>query len=262
MKSTLAVTAFNETTRGGPSILKCIDAAVSHDMIDEIVIVDDHSEDFDDLVDLVKNVPKVQIFKNESNLGVFGNKLSAISHSSGDWIINSDSDNIFSKQAISLVLSRRLDSTVWYCPSFARPKFDYRAFVGSYDASSVGSLIRRGGLAHCFVNTGNQTVNRQEFMKVFERYLNQRADLMMPNYLGLGENDRKLPYWRNVFDACDSLIFNLEWIKNGGTLEIVKGFEYEHFWTGGQDSNYNRAPSEKGQLNEALLSILGEVSCR
>lgn len=261
MKVSFAVTAYEETTRNdGPSIRTCIDAALAHPLIDEIVIVDDKSSDYQGLVEMFINKPKVKVFQNEENLGVFGNKLSAVYHSTGDWVITSDSDNIFDHKAIDLVLSSPLDGDTWYCPSFARPNFDYREYVGSYDLSNVGDLLRRGGLANCFVNTGNQTVNRTKFLNVFEKYLNSRADLLMPNYLNLKEEERKLPYWKDVFNACDSLVFNSEWLKAGGTLVILEDFHYDHFWTGGPGSNYNRAPAEKGLLNDLLLNELESLS--
>lgn len=259
MKASFAVTAYQETTRGGPSILECIADAVDHPLIYEIVIVDDKSSDFKNLVNLLKDIPKVKVFQNPNNLGVFGNKLSVISKCSYDWVINSDSDNIFDTKAINKVLNLNLDPMTWYCPSFAKPEFDYRQYIGSYNITNIKALLELGGLANCFVNTGNQTVNRLEFMKVFKQYLNQRADLNMPNYLNISERKRSDRYWQDVFNACDSLIFNYEWIKNNGTLEIVEGFEYFHFWTGGPDSNYNRAPKEKSLLNDLLLKNLKSI---
>jgi len=256
MKISFAVTAYQETTRGGPSILKCIEAAVRHRDIAEITVVDDASEDYDGLKQVLDNVPKVALFQNEQNLGVFGNKLAAVSRATGDWVITADSDNIFTGQLLNRIVAALKDEKTWYSPCFAKPKFDYRAYVGRWDCSNISELIEAGGMAHCLLNTGNQTVHRQSFMDVFGRYLNQRADLLMPNYLNIPEAKRSDRYWMDVFNACDSLVFNYEWIKSGGTLEVVRGFEYKHFWTGGSDSNYNRAPAEKGQLNEVLLDLL------
>jgi len=260
MTVSFAVTAYEETSRGGPTILDSIDAAVKHPLIDEIVVVDDHSTDYDGLVGLLDGVPKVKTFRNIKNLGVFGNKLSAVAHSTGDWVMNCDSDNVFSSEILDLVLSLNLDSETWYCPSFAKPQFDYRPYLGSYHAENFGEAVKQGGMFNCFVNTGNQTVNRAKYMEVFGRYQNERADLMMPNFLGTDEGEREKIHWRRVFDACDSFIFNLEWLKSGGTLEVVDGFEYEHFYTEGDDSNYNRAPVEKGSLNDVLLGLAASMT--
>lgn len=256
MKVSFAITAYEETTRGGPTILDSMAAAVNHPSINEIVVVDDSSNDFYSLSTLLADVPKVKLFRNKENLGVFGNKLAAVANSNGDWVINSDSDNVLDENFIDLVLNRYLDPMTWYCPAFAKPEFDYRPFIGRYDISNVSELIKAGGMAACLLNTGNQTVNRAEYMKVFGGYLYQRVDLMMPNFLGLNNAQRKERYWRDVFNACDSIVFNSEWMKNGGTMEVVEGLEYEHFWTGGPDSNYNRAGPEKGRLNDAIIADL------
>ena len=259
MKTSFAVTAYEEMSRGGPTILECISAAIDHPAIDEIVIVDDYSSDFEQLTEFLSDVPKVKLFRNSENLKVFGNKLSAVAHSTGDWVINCDSDNVFSKEIIDKVLSLELDPMTWYCPSFAKPMFDYREYIGSYNSNSMEALSNVGGLVECFLNTGNQTVNREKYMEVFGSYWNKRADLMLPNYLGIPETSRSLPRWHDVFNACDSIIFNSEWVNHGGTLEIVEGFEYEHYWTNGSDSNYNRAPVEKELLNSVLMGKLGKI---
>lgn len=253
-----AITAYNEMGRGGPTILESMDAALSHPDINEVVVTDDMSDadHFHWLQDLMTGIDKVKLYRNNKNLGVFGNKLAAVANTSGDWVINSDSDNVISREVIDLVLDRELDPKVWYSPSFAKPQFDYRPFVGSYDASTIGDLVAKGGMTECFINTGNQTVNRKRYLEVFGKYLGQRADLLMPNYLDIPEGKRADKYWADVFNACDSLIFNMEWLKSGGKLEIVEGFEYDHFYTSGDDSNYNRAPGEKGKLNEILVGML------
>lgn len=258
MSVSFAVTAYKETTRGGPTILQCVEAAVQHPQVTEIVVVDDASPDFTKLKKMVVDVPKLKLFQNEKNLGVFGNKLSAVAHCSGEWVINSDSDNIFDEEAISKVLSCDLDPMTWYCPSFAKPVFDYRKLVGRYNSANIAKLVNAGGMADCLMNTGNQTVHRDSYMAVFGQYFNERADLLLPNYLGIPEAKRKTSHWRDVFNACDSLVFNSIWINGGGTLDVVQGFEYDHYWTSGSDSNYNRAPTEKGTLSETLLAGLGK----
>ena len=260
MKLSFAVTAYQETTRGGPSILECLAPAIAHPAVDEIIVSDDGSEDFDDLAVILDGIPKLKFSGGGENQGVFGNKLTAVALASGDWVMNCDSDNVVSEAFIDKFLEQELEPATWYCPSFARPEFDYRAYIGRYDISSAYKLVQAGGLAHCLLNTGNQIVHRDNFLKVFGEYLGRRADLMMPNWLGLSETKRQDEYWHKVFNATDSIIFNTEWLKSGGILEIVGGLEYDHFWTGGDDSNYNRAPAEKGRLNELVLDDLLRAS--
>jgi len=129
-----AVTAFNEMSDGrdnGHKILQCIRDAALHPAISEIVVVDDGSEDWPELETLLRNQPKVRAFHNPVNLGVFGNKVEAVACAWGDWVMTCDSDNFMDTNYIDRVSSMERLPDVWYCPSFARPKFDYRIWLAS-----------------------------------------------------------------------------------------------------------------------------------
>ena len=260
-----AVTAYNEMTKErkyGANLLRCIRAAQEHDQIGQIVIVDDGSADYDHLVDLLADEPKVHLYHNHENQGVFSNKLEAIASCPEGWVITCDSDNCMNKKFIDLLANRPKNPSTWYCPSFASPKFDYRPFIGSYDLKEIGKIIH-DPMFDCLINTGNQTVYRRTFMRVFGKYRGLRADLMMPNYLGTPRSARGDMYWRLVFDANDSFIFNLEWLLAGNRLNVARHLEYEHYWTLQDESNYIRAPREKKQLrhklNIALAKSIAEI---
>jgi len=260
-----AVTAYEETShrrQGECRITKCLRSALEHESVTEVVVVNDASDDYYLLYDKISGLPKVKIYQNEENLGVFGNKLESVARCTGNWVICCDSDNVMDDEYITKVVEQielgqklaKID--YWHCPSFAKPKFDYRPFIGEYHLGNIVELVQSGGLSGCLMNTGNQTVNREAFLAVFEKYRGCRADLMMPNWLGITQEERRKRHYRIVFDACDSLIFNMEWLKAGGVLNVVEGLEYEHYWTGSEESHYNRAPKEKHQLNEILLKEL------
>lgn len=256
-----AVTAYNEMAEGrkcGQLILNCIRAAMQHPAIGEVVVVDDGSEDFGKLLRMLTDKPKVRLFDNVHNLGVFGNKLEAIAQCSGEWVITCDSDNVMDETFINDlvgIIETEKEPRTWYCPSFARTHFDYRGLVGKYTLGNVAEMMAEP-MAACCLNTGNQTVHREQFMKVFGWYRQERADLIMPNWLDLTPEQRPMKYWRLVFDACDSFIFNMEWFLSGGTMHVVEGMEYDHYYAGGPESNYNRAPQEKGRLGEVLFEEL------
>jgi len=256
-----AVTAYNEMSDGGLQggrILRSIMFAIGDPKIREIVIVDDASEDYRDLKRFLYPhtlVPgtKFKITTNKSNRGVFGNKLEAIAQCSEPWVITCDSDNRMSPDCLNVIRRLSKNANTWLCPSFAKPQFDYRGLVGEYSLENLGDIIDKPMFGCCF-NTGNQTVNREEFMKVFGRYRGKRADLLMPNYLG--HTCPESIHSRLVFDANDSFIFNMEWLLAGNRLRICEGLEYDHYYTSGPDSNYARAPKEKGVLNDALMKRL------
>jgi hypothetical protein len=198
---------------------------------------------------------RTRFYHNEENLGVFGNKLEAIASCRCDWVVNCDSDNLMDANYLDLVVSLKKNHDTWYCPSFARPEFDYRGLVGRWDLANVQELLEKP-LAECALNTGNQIVHRESFMEVFRGYRGRRFDLLQPNYLELPTSKRTTHRHRLVYDAKDSLIFNMEWLFAGGTLEIVPGLEYDHYYTSGPESNYARAPAEKDKLNEVLVAEL------
>jgi glycosyltransferase involved in cell wall biosynthesis len=258
MSLSFAVTAYNEMSDGrkrGYRLLECLQAATRHPKIKEVVVVDDGSDDWDKLVAFLESHgestwDKLVLHHNGSNKGVFGNKLLAVCACTGDWVVNCDSDNLMDPTYLDLV---------WYCPSFARPEFDYRALVGEWDLASICELLSQP-LSECLLNTGNQTVHRESFLRVFDGYRGRRFDLLLPDYLGLGTEERTKDHWRIVHDAKDSLIFNMEWLSSGGKLSVVPGLWYDHHYTSGPESNYARAPIEKDRLNEVLIAELRKRS--
>lgn len=259
-----AVTAYEETSAGrleGRRICECLEAPQAHEQIGEIVISDDGSSDFNALVKLLVSRPKVQFFRCFKNRGVFTNKIQAVGYSTGDWVITCDSDNRMDAAFINRAIEVAQDPDCWYCPSFAREHFDYRGLIGEYDLAAIGTVADLDNFQAC-MNTGNQTVHRNTFMEVFGRYLDKRFDLVLPNYLDLPEHERLQRYWRLVWDACDSFLLNLLWLRAGKRIAVVKGLEYWHYWTNGPESNYIRSPKEKDKLNAILLRELLEDSER
>ncbi len=260
MSLSFAVTAYNEMTENrahGKRILGCLHAAQEHTAIDEIVVVDDGSDDYPRLLVAITgaHITKARVSRNVVNRGVFGNKLESVARCKNDWVIMCDSDNTKDKAHIDKVLSLPLVPDTWYCPSFARPDFDYRHLVGEYDLAGFQRIIDQP-MFECACNTGNQVVHRKRYMEVFGTYRSERADLMMPNWLDIPEAERSTIHWRLVFDALDSFIFNMEWLSAGGRLAIAEGLEYDHFCDGSTTSNYNRAPEEKTALAAKLLQEL------
>ncbi len=255
------VMAYNEsdpTRANGERLLRSLSAAREHPGIDEIVVVDDGSDDYPWLQELLRDFPEVKLYHNETNFGVMLNKIEIVARSTGDWVIVSDSDNFKDTAHIDKALSLPLDSDVWYCPSFARPTFDYRELVGEYDLKTIiefdGSARH---FAQCCLNTGNQMVHRETFMEVFGQYRNTRYWLDMWRYFPeVTRIERESHYWRQVWDANDSMLFNMLWLYAGKRLAVVKDLEYDHYLCKDDASNYNRSPIEKGILGEALLKEL------
>lgn len=249
----LAVTAYREISLrgGGSQLLQCIKAAQQHDAISEIAIVDDHSDDFERLRTLLSRRPKVRLYQNDRNLGVFRNKLQAIARCKSEWVITCDSDNTMNPAYIDAVVAAERVASEWLCPCFAKPKFDYRNLTGRYNLKTIWKIMRAPIFACCF-NTGNQVVHRESFMDVFGRYQTERAELSLPNYLGVPEEDRGSLHNRLIFDACDSYFYNTEWLRAGNSVWIHPELRYDHYYAAGPEGNYMRAPRAKLELATAM----------
>jgi len=257
-----AVTAYEETMprrMHGQRILRCLKPAIEHPAIDEIVVVDDGSQDFSQLEALLGKAPKLHLYHNEENLGVFGNKVEAIARCTSDWVVTCDSDNHLPKDFIDLLANIKLSENVWYCPSFARPHFDYRELAGVYDLSTIHEL-QGLPLAECCMNTGNQTVHRESFIEAFAHLRGPRFDLKMECPMGVPTSRRNGETWRLAWNACDSLILNATWLRFGGRMYVMEGLEYDHFRATKDEGNYVRSPREKRLLGEKLISNLWEES--
>lgn|GEM_PF-2723489 len=266
----LAVTAFREMSEAqlfGRRLQRCIQSAQEHDAVSEIVIVDDGSDHFDKLEALLRDQAKVKLYRNQSRMGVFTNKVEAVLSATGEWVITCDSDNAMGRQYIDQVVAMEKNAEVWYCPSFARPRFDYRRLVGEYDLRNLGSMLALP-MAQCAINTGNQVVHRKSFARVFGKYRQvRRFDLLMPNYMEIPEAERLKEGWWLGYGACDSFLLNLDWLLAGGRIKFMVGLEYDHYvcdsepmrGNEGSDeygSNYARAGEEKSLLNARLVELV------
>lgn len=260
---TLSVTAYNEKSRGNFHwIREAIHPAICHPAVEEIVVVDDASPDAAELCEALEGIPKVRLYVNPENIGVFANKIEAVARATSDWVLNLDSDNRCDAAYISRAAGLEKEADVWYCPSFARPAFNYRGLAGTYDLKGIGKLFGKP-MFDCFVNTGNSLVHRVTYLDVFGKYRGRRFDLDMPNLFNLPEETRQTQYWRLVWDACDSFILNFEWLKAGKRLCVVPGMEYDHRIDTGQLSNFVRSPDEKSLLGKMLMKQLrGMTECQ
>jgi glycosyltransferase involved in cell wall biosynthesis len=252
MKYTFAVTAYQETSARrahGQLIRRCLSAAQEHPRIAEIVVVDDCSDDTPQLEAILAEFSKVKLFRNPRRRRVFGNKLEAVFRSRGEWVINCDSDNYMDAAYIDLAIERAKCPGNWYCPTFARPHFDYRDLVGTYDICDIKEIAEHRAFS-CFINTGNNIVNRKEFRYYFESYRGRALKDFMPDFLGIDGTGLTDACW----DGNDSRILNLIWLRRAsGLLTAVRGLEYEHT-VSDQPGNYVECAGDPrcGQIGELI----------
>ena len=218
----LAITSHNRDDL----TIKAIRGAYNHTMISEIVIVDDCSEKryFDNLIQGVAcmdSLGKIRTSRNSENLGMMLNKRKAISLCTNEWVIIFDSDNEIDSTYLEAI-PENLDPDVIYCPSFAKPTFDYRKFSGWLVGITEAKRMVKDRMGNACFNTCNYIVHRDTYLKVFKE-------------------DEKVK-------GTDTIAMNYEWLKSGRKFFIVPGMEYYHRVHDGsgfmKDADYNMRMAE------------------
>lgn len=211
MKLTLAITVYNRWEL----LLESFAQAIDDPRIDEILICDDCSKDeyWNKIKELPKFNDKIKVVRQLSNQGMSRNKMSAVLNSKNEWVILFDSDNVIGKEYLNAIEDEgELLKRFIYCPSWARPNFDYRKFerrifsIPNVFPNSKGALGIRPDLndsmLNCLFNTCNYVVNRDEYLRVWK------------------ENKEMI--------ATDTIFFNYLWLKEGNYFTVLPGMHYEH----------------------------------
>lgn len=225
----LCITTYNRYELLMESFAQVLD----DDRISEIVIVDDCSTDeiYGKVLAAVFDMPKVRLYRNQQNLGMSLNKKRAVELAKNEWVILFDSDNIIAPDYLNNIDLSDLRNYIIYCPSFARPQFDYRSFSNyEIDQDNVCTFIKKP-LAEPVLNTCNYLVNRGRYLSVYE-----------PN---------------PEMKGTDTIWFNYLWLKAGNSFYVVPGMEYYHRVHEGSgflaDCDYNmRKAKEIKELIKAL----------
>jgi len=208
--------------------------------IDDIVIMDDCSavEHWDNLSAKFFRHEKVRCISQLKNVGMSLNKRDSIANAKNEWCILFDSDNIISPNYLNAFFLH----TTWedkklnkdytnyiFCPDFAKPNFDYRAFsqtqgptYGIYNSKDAARCIIDDRF-NCLMNTCNYVVNRDFYLKTYQH-----------------NPDHK---------ASDTVWHNYNHLKAGGVFAVVPNMQYEHRVHKGsgfmQDVQYNMQKTEE-----------------
>jgi len=196
------------------------------DRISEIVIVDDCSDNdiYQKIEAATKDMPKVRLYCNPHNLGMSRNKALAIEMASNEWCIIFDSDNVIGPDYLDAI-DRVGDLNQYgiYCPSFAKPQFNYGRYSGQLIHPRNAPEFMLHPMGECIFNTCNYLVNREEYLKVYQHN---------PEMKG-----------------TDTIWFNYLWLKAGNSFYVVPGMEYFHrVWEGSgflADCDYNMMQAKK-----------------
>ena len=162
-KITLAITNYNRT-----DFLKRAFEQVTHDRIDEILIVDDCSDEKTRayIKEHIEPMPKVKVYVNGKNIGMMANKAHAISLAKNDWVIIFDSDNIIDDSYIDAIPEELFDHVI-YMPSFAKPNFNVEQFAGELMGRKKVADYIRNDRYNVAMNNCNYLVNKHFYKKAY-----------------------------------------------------------------------------------------------
>jgi glycosyltransferase involved in cell wall biosynthesis len=213
---TLAIPYYNNSRFIGD----CLSFAVSDDRVSEIVVCDDNSDDVEELKRIISNFnsKKIKLFENESNLGVYSNKLNSIEKSSNDWVILFDSDNVLSSDYLDALYNIEIwNSRTIYAPSYIQKineygqsidHFDYRKFIGLIDKYNFFKFETKDSLFQTMMNTCNYFVNKNEYLSV--------------------QNNNSQNYDTNLISSLDSITLLSDWLIASNSVNILDQMGYKH----------------------------------
>jgi glycosyltransferase involved in cell wall biosynthesis len=195
----LCITTYNRYEM----LMESFAQVLNDDRISEIVIVDDCSEitTYDMVIAGIFGMPKVRLIRNGFNLGMSLNKKKAVELAKNEWCIILDSDNVIWPDYLdALDKIGLLNRGTIYCPSFARPQFDFRKYAG-WHILHAGNMMQEP-MGECLFNCCNYVVNRDEYLRAYEH--------------------------NPAMKGTDTIWFNYLWLKAGNSFYVVPGMEYMH----------------------------------
>jgi len=185
--------------------------------IAEIVICDETGEDYDMIMKEFPNEPKIKVFRNEQRLGPFLNKLSCMQKAKCDWICLMDSDNFADIDYFESLLSYtngNLSMDTVYCPSFAKPRFDYTSLQGiTISKSNLQILLKSNkGVLETSFNTGNYCINKY-CVNIISSLVN---------------TDKETDAISKVCFPCDVIYMNYLLLIHNCSFIVVPNMYYQH----------------------------------
>jgi glycosyltransferase involved in cell wall biosynthesis len=232
----VALTVYNRATLA----LEAVRQVAVDPRIAEIVVSDDASEpsEYRRLCAMLTELgPKVRIHRNEQNRGPLWNKHRAVSLCTSEFAIVFDSDNVLDPSYLdALFAAAPWRRDCFYCPEYARPRFDLRVFGGvTLDLALVRRVMLgdpRDRRIDLVLNVGNYLVPVREYGEAIGPF-------------------RDLPV-----HAADVFVSSYLWMRRGGRLHVLKGLGYEHRVHEGSYSLTTRGDTTRGitAVHDAILA--------
>lgn len=192
----------------------------------EIICIDDASTDncFDALSELALQDPRIKVFRNESNLGIYANRLVGIRHATGSYTAFADADDLMSPQALELMLK-------------AMVKYDV-------DLVQMRSSRIMGKLKVKYNETFDPSLTDRriegEEYKDLTSYVGMTSYITPPCWNKLYKTQilkvlRHVPF--NQFWGDDQ-IFNIPYLKAAQSMAFIDYIGYHYRWGGATSRHY------------------------
>jgi hypothetical protein len=187
----------------------------SKGLIDEIIIQDDFTDDYNKLKSF--ETKDIKVFQNPEHLFPLLGRFNLVENCKNDWVLVMDSDNFLHEQSFDVIRNLSLSSDTIYCPDFGTPGLDYRELSNTdIDIQTAKNILTTKSVSfiEIFLNTGNYLVPKQRYLEMLTQVDKQLAEY-----------------------TIDVIYFNYLWLKSGNKLSCVKNFQYEHTY---RDNSYYR----------------------
>lgn len=190
--------------------------------IDEIIICDETGNDIDKINNFFPNNQKLRLFKNETRLGPFANKLKACSLAKNEWIALIDSDNFADtdyfttakKYIENVILNQK---NIILAPSKAKPIFNY--------SHLNGFIYKRGSFYKNKLNENKLKTSKNTDSSVLMNTGNYVINKYMIDNINLQSENDKI----SSSSSCDVIYFNtLLFEQLDLNLHVVPMLEYNH----------------------------------
>lgn len=221
----LCLTTYNRTDL----LYESYRQLLTDDRVSEIVIVDDASTDevYHTIAWQTKALPKVKLYRNDVNQDCYKNKKRAVELAMNEWVIIGDSDNIFTHQYVNALYAH----DAWakdrvYQPSYAKPHFNFTEYMGIEISKINVAKYMEDTTFQTMLNAMNYFVNKDEYLRV----------------------------WDGSIDpvTSDSIFQNYNWLKEGNSIYVVPGLEYDHRVHNQSHYQLNVRRTERG-LHERIV---------
>lgn len=206
-------------------------------------------------VNLSKQAKKIEVIRNDINLGGFRNKYHVVSQAKNEWVYLLDSDNFLIDNSISSLYNlSSWDESICHCPSvpimqrkdtwrawddwnhrrFGYKPFDLKGVQNFFQVEQEFSKTMGCGLGvNGFLNTGNFFVNRDRYVTSLESAFN---------------DSNVEPH------AADVVAFSYYWLINGGKFQIIPDLYYFHRIR--DDSFWQRTGMQAGAASQRYEEMI------